>query len=87
MSLGIDDFLREQVASIKAKIVAYNAALTDLESGMIQSYELDSGQSRQKVTLATKSTLEARIESLMNQLTTLEARLCGTGVVRVIPSF
>ena len=87
MSLGVDDFLRTQVDAIKAKIVAYNAALTDLASGAIQSYELETGQSRQKVTKATISTLEAVVASLMNQLTTLEARLCGNGATHYVPSW
>ena len=87
MSLGIDDFLLEQVPAIKAKIVAYNAAIVGIASGAIQSYELDTGQSRQKVTKVNLSVLEDTVAALMNQLTTLEARLCGTGAVHVVPSF
>lgn len=87
MSLGVDDFLAEQVEAIKAKITAQLAASAGLASGAIQSYELESGQTRQKVTKANIQTLEAAITSNMNLLTTLEARLCGSGVTRVVPSF
>lgn len=87
MSLGVDDFLKEQVEGIKAKIVAYQAASLGLASGAISSYELESGQTRQKVTQANIATLENAISSLMNQLTTLEARLCGTGAVHYEPSW
>lgn len=87
MSLGVDDFFREQVEAIKAKIVAYNSAAAGLATGAIQSYELDTGQTRQKVTKANIATLENAVASLMNQLATLEARLCGSGVTRVVPSF
>lgn len=87
MSLGIDDFLREQVEVIKAKIVAYNGAVASLSAGAIQSYEIESGQTRQKVTRANIADLERVIASLMNQLTTLEARLCGSGVTHYVPSW
>jgi hypothetical protein len=87
MSLGIDDFLLSRVEAIKAKIIAYGEAADGLESGSIQSYELETGQTRQKVTLANIKTLEDAITSLENKLVTLEARLCGTGAVRVVPSY
>ncbi len=87
MSLGIDDFLLEQVEPIKAKIIAYNAAIVGLASGAILSYEIETGQTRQKVTKNNIEVLEGAVTGLMNLLTTLEARLCGTGVVRIIPSF
>lgn len=87
MSLGIDDFLRSRVDVIKAKIVAYDLAIGQLQDGVIQSYEFDTGQTRQKVTKATISTLEDRVTSLMNQLTTLEARLCGSGATHYVPSW
>jgi hypothetical protein len=87
MSLGIDDFLLTQIEPLKARIAAYILASSELASGAIQSYELESGQTRQKVTKANIDLLEQAISAAMNQLTTLEARLCGTGTIRVIPSF
>lgn len=87
MSLGVDDFLRSQIEPLKLKIAAQMKASADLSSGAIQSYELESGQTRQKVTQANIGTLEAAITSNMNLLTSLEARLCGAGVIRVVPSF
>jgi hypothetical protein len=87
MSLGIDDFLLEQVAPIKAKITAYNAAITGLATGGILSYEIESGQTRHKVTRNNISVLEDAVSGLMNQLTTLEARLCGNGSVHYGPSW
>jgi hypothetical protein len=87
MSLGIDDFLRAQIEPLKARLAAYIQASADLSSGAIQSYELESGQTRQKVTMANIDLLEKAISANMNQLVTLEARLCGTGAIRVIPSF
>lgn len=85
--LGIDELLESQVAPLKAKLVAMIAASTGLATGAIQSYELETGQTRQKVTKVNLDVLEAAISSLMNTLTTLEARLRGSGAVRIIPSF
>jgi hypothetical protein len=85
--LGIDELLESQVAPLKAKLVAMIAASTGLATGAIQSYELETGMTRQKVTKVNLDVLEAAIDSLMNTLTTLEARLRGSGAVRIIPSF
>lgn len=85
--LGIDELLESQVAPLKAKLVAMIAASTGLATGAIQSYELETGQTRQKVTKVNLDVLEAAIDSLTNTLTTLEARLRGCGAVRIIPSF
>lgn len=87
MSLGVDEFFRAQVEPLKLKVVAQMKASADLAAGAIQSYELESGQTRQKVTNANIDVLERAIASNMNLLATLEARLCGTGVTRVIPSW
>lgn len=87
MSLGVDEFFRQQVEVIKAKIVAYNTAAANIASGAIQSYEIETGQTRQKVTRANVAELERAIQSLMNQLATLEARLCGAGTTRIVPAF
>ncbi len=85
--LGIEDLLESQVAPLKAKLVEMIAASTGLATGAIQSYELETGQTRQKVTKANIATLESAISSLMNTLTTLEARLRGCGVSRYVPSW
>lgn len=87
MSFGVDAFLAEQVAAIKAQITAYNSAILALATGGVQSYQLDTGQTRQLVTKANLATLHTSRDALLNELTTLEARLCGSGVTRVIPSF
>jgi hypothetical protein len=85
--LGIDDVLRAQVEAIKAQIVAYNGAILAFAAGGIQSYTLESGQTRQQVTRADLSRIQGAIDSLMNQLTTLEARLCGSGATHYVPSW
>jgi hypothetical protein len=87
MSLGVDDVLRAQVDAIKAQIAAYNAAILAVTVGGISSYELETGQTRQKVTRQDVGRLQSAIDTLLNQLTTLEARLCGSGGVHYVPSW
>jgi hypothetical protein len=87
MSLGVDDVLLEQVTAIKAQLAAYNAAILALTTTGIQSYQLDTGQTRQLVTKANLAAMQKDRSSLLNELTTLEARLCGTGAVHVVPSW
>jgi hypothetical protein len=85
--LGIDELLEAQIAPLKVKLVEMIAASAGIASGAIQSYEIETGQTRQKVTKVNLDLLEAAIERLMNLLTTLEARLRGSGAVRMIPSW
>jgi hypothetical protein len=87
MSIGADDFLSSRVDVLKAKIIAYDEAALGIASGAIQSYELETGQTRQKVTKANIDVLEKAIASLENKLVTLEARLCGTGATHYVPSW
>lgn len=72
-------FIAERIKATKATIIAYeNAVLALGEAGGIQSYTLDTTQSRQTVTRADIPRLQTMIGSLYNQLVTLEARLgCG----------
>jgi hypothetical protein len=74
-------FLRERITATKSQITALENAATDLSSGAIVSYTMDTGQSRQVVTKASLSTINNVINSLYNRLATLEARLTGNGTV------
>lgn len=66
---------------------AYLAASTALATGGIQSYTLDTGQTRQVVTKLDLEWMQDTINSLLNRCTTLEARLTGSGVSVVRPCF
>ena len=79
-------FLLEQVTSIKARIVALQAAELALASDAIQEYTLDTGQSIQRVTKVNIATLQRAINGLYNQYATLCARLEG-GTVLVRPQW
>ncbi len=68
----------DRLATVQALIVKYDAALLALGSG-VQQYSLDTGQTRQTVTKANITSLATTRQSLLNELSTLEARVCGAG--------
>jgi hypothetical protein len=80
-------FLQARIDATKAQIIAYEDAATALASGGVQSYTLDTGQSRQTVTRLDLDNLQKTIDSLYNRLATLEARLNGSGTVTVRPAW
>lgn len=70
------DFIQARIDATKTQIVAYETAADALVTG-VQSYTLDTGQSRQTVTKLDISALQRTIDSLYNRCATLEARLNG----------
>ena len=79
-------FIQARIDATKLAIVAYEDAITALGTSNIQSYELDTGQDRQRVTRADVKDLNAVLDSLMNRLATYEARLNG-GAVTMSPGW
>ncbi len=79
-------FIQDRITATKAQIVAYEDAATALAAG-VQSYTLDTGQSRQTVTKLDISALQKTIDSLYNRCATLEARLNGSGTVTTRPAW
>lgn len=76
----------DRIAKVKALIEKYDDALLALGTGGVQSYQLDTGQTRQMVTKANITSLSNVRDSLLNELTTLQARVYGAGV-RGIPNW
>lgn len=79
-------FWQDQITAVKALITAYNAAILAVTVGGVQSYTLDTGQSRQTVTKYDIDKMNETLNSLLNRLATLEARLGGCGVAIVRPT-
>jgi hypothetical protein len=74
-------YLVDKIAAIKALIDAYEAALLALGGdGAIQSYTLDTGQSRQTVTRAELPAINRMIDVLYARLAAFEARLYGSSI-------
>lgn len=66
-----------RIDATKVLIEAYENAALDLVAGNIESYTLDTGQSRQTVTRVNIASLQRVIDSLYNRLVTLEQRAYG----------
>jgi hypothetical protein len=79
-------YWEDRLAIVMALIVAYDAAILALSTGAVQSYSLDTGQTRQTVTKQNITSLRDTRQSLLNELATLEARVCGAGV-HLVPNF
>lgn len=80
-------FLQERIEATKAQIVVYEEAILQLNSGAVQSYTLNTGQTTTTVTRFDVARLNQSLDSLYNRLATLEARLTGSGVVKVNPAW
>jgi hypothetical protein len=80
-------FWQERLAAAKVRAIAMEEALLGLVAGNIQSYQLDTGQTRQLVTRANLATLRDSLESTYNLISTLSNRLGCGGVTRVVPGF
>lgn len=75
------EFLAARIVVTKALIVAYEDAVLALSvANGVQSYTIDTGQSKQTVTRTDLSQLNAMLDSLYNRLATLEARLNGAAL-------
>ena len=74
-------YLSGKVTELQTIIDAYDAAILSLAMGNIQSYTLDTGQSRQTVTKLDLADMRNTRTSLYNEYVTLCARLNGTGTI------
>lgn len=79
-------FLQTQITNTQNLITTYQAAVTSLVAGEIQSYTLNTGQTTQTVTNANIGELNKQIDILYNRLATLEARCNGASGI-VIPGW
>jgi hypothetical protein len=73
------EWLDARIARTKELIVAIEDAIEAVGGGM-QSYTLDTGQTRQSVTKADLSSLEIRLNALENRLSVLQARRNGAAL-------
>lgn len=73
-------FLKARIEKTKALIESYEDAVLSLSTGRVESYTLDTGQTRQTVTRINLQSMNAALDGLYNRLATLEARLNGGGI-------
>ncbi len=81
-------FINERITKTKEMIVAYeDAALAFATNDNIQSYTIDTGQTRDTVTRADLDKIQQTIDTLYNRCAVLEARLTGNNVSYAAPCF
>jgi hypothetical protein len=79
--MSLDSILQDQLIAIEAQLEAINVAITALLIDKVQSYTLDTGQTRQTVTKFDIVKLTATRDSLLNQYSVLCARLGIDGTI------
>lgn len=81
-----DTFWPERLTAARASVISYEVAIEAVKSGA-QSYRLSTSQTDMSVTKTSLALLQEGLEREMNRVATLEARLCGDGVGRVVPGW
>lgn len=74
-------WLNSRIAATKAQIEALDDAILALSSGGIQSYSMDTGQTKETVTKKDLVRLQSAIDALYSRLAALCAQRDGAGVV------
>ena len=80
-------FLQARLTSIYAQIEAYEAASLALATAGVESYTLDTGQSKQTVTRLDLEWMKETIDGLYNRASIIEQRLNGTSSIKVGPAW
>jgi len=85
------DFWTNELANAKIILTAVNAAIYAISTANHQSYELDTGQTKQRVTRVDLPALIAQREKLMEQIRQLEKFLGidngQPSVIQVVPAW
>lgn len=79
--MTLNTILQDQLTAFEAQISAINADIIALLTDKVQSYTLDTGQTRQTVTKFDLAELTATRDSLLNQYSVICARLGIDGTV------
>ena len=80
------DFLEERIAAVKARILLWEAAITQISTGAVQSFSIDTGQTRKVVTMANISESRRAMEAEYTLFYALAAR-CYGGSLTARPGF
>lgn len=80
-------YLTARIAATEAAIEAYEAAQLAITVGGVQSYTIDTGQSRQTVTRNNVTEIQNALSALENRRATLLARRDGCGVLHARPGW
>jgi hypothetical protein len=81
-----DTFWVEQLEAAKKSAAAIQAAIDALTIDGASNYRLNTGQTDLMVTRLSLPGLNATLNSTLNRIATLQARIGGCGVVHVVPN-
>ena len=74
-------FIQARIDATKLQIVEHEDAALAIAAGTMESYDIDTGQTRQRVTKLNLHLLQDIIDALYNRCVTLEIRLNGGGTI------
>jgi len=80
------DFLETRIAAVKARIILWETAITQVSTNAVQSFTIDTGQTRKVVTMANITEAQNAMNAEYSLLYALEAR-CYGGSVTARPDF
>jgi hypothetical protein len=84
LSLAQAAKIQAQLVVLETQLDAANAAYTAaLGSGDVESYTFDSNEGKQSTTLRSPSVIFTQIQNIQSQITRLENRLYGRGLVNL----
>lgn len=81
-----DTFWSDQLAAAKISAAKIQAAIDALTIGGMSNYRLSTGQTDQMVTKLNLPGLNTVLNSTLNRIATLQARLGGCGITHVVPN-
>lgn len=87
MTCDETEWLDARIAQTKALIEAYETALLAFADGNVQTYQLDTGQTRQMVTRAQLGSMDLMLKRLESRLATLLARRGGCAQFNMRPGW
>lgn len=81
-----DTFWSDQLEAAKRSAIAIQAAIDALTIGGVSNYRLSTGQTDQMVTRLSLPGLNTVLNSTLNRIATLQARIGGCGITHVVPN-
>ena len=89
ISESCSTFWEDQLTNKKILLYEVQKAILQLQSGKIQSYQLDTGQSSQRVTRQNIAALSDYEQNLLSDIRDLELKLgkCGKGTTIMTPAW
>jgi hypothetical protein len=78
-----DTWIQSRIDSTKAAIESIEDAILSLSTGNLQSYTIDTGQTRQTVTKKDISRLNVELDKLYSRMDYLDTKLNGSGTTLV----